>query len=520
MHHKLLERCLFLSFILTCVFASPRFSQEPASSLRPPVLALRQAGPQPSCYTSSYTSSYTTIITTVIPTVVPTVICPEPLTNSATTYSAQSSIFAGQTQPTGLIRSTSQTQPKDQSKFTGQSGLVSQTQPATQTQPAGQTESTGQTHLTGQAQQTSQTQHVSQTQSIGQTQSTSQTRSVVHTQSADLIGSSTAVASASAGSIIGQGSKTTITALQSLATQSAKDSNTSTSSWDGGLLSSSIIAGGVSVTTGASGTPGVGGVSHSITGSNSASETGGVSIGVGRTFIEGSRTELTNTGTGSSTGAASTATGGGIIAGKGSTGGNTATTASESTKLTPRSSSLSTGSMIAPAGGSIVVGSSISTGSSKIPPAGESTQRFSSKLTRGTASSQSTTSKPILTTFRPTQSTASGSSNSNTGPAGPSLSCDGSGGAATVSITISQPTICTTSALQYSLYTTIPTGYLQVNPDMDWGAIGSIWNFTLGNGAQFSSLKAACQGSTCTEQVSPQTRQGDGQIIDNPDGVW
>lgn len=89
-----------------------------------------------------------------------------------------------------------------------------------------------------------------------------------------------------------------------------------------------------------------------------------------------------------------------------------------------------------------------------------------------------------------------------------------------VTVAIVQPSLCTVSVLQYSTKTAIPTGQVQIFPDRSvyWGATGSIWNFTLDDGVQFSNLTANCQGSLCSDYGSQD--EVSGSIVENPDGVW
>ncbi len=111
----------------------------------------------------------------------------------------------------------------------------------------------------------------------------------------------------------------------------------------------------------------------------------------------------------------------------------------------------------------------------------------------------------------------------SSGSAGSTGSCGGGGGGASgFTITVVQPSLCTSSALQYSLKTAVPTGQVRIAPDQTagWGVPGSIWNFTLDDGAKFSSLEAPCQGSACTDLVGTTNMQSSGQITQNSDGVW
>lgn len=87
-----------------------------------------------------------------------------------------------------------------------------------------------------------------------------------------------------------------------------------------------------------------------------------------------------------------------------------------------------------------------------------------------------------------------------------------------ITVTVVQPSLCTSSDLQYSTKTAIPTGYVQIYPDQTayWGTTGSIWNFTLDDGVEFSNLTASCQGSICTGTQAEMS----GSIVENPDGVW
>lgn len=87
-----------------------------------------------------------------------------------------------------------------------------------------------------------------------------------------------------------------------------------------------------------------------------------------------------------------------------------------------------------------------------------------------------------------------------------------------ISVTIVQPSLCTTSDFQYSTKTAIPTGQVEILPDQTayWGPTGSIWNFTLDDGVAFFSLTATCQGSICTGSQGEMS----GSIVKNPDGVW
>lgn len=94
----------------------------------------------------------------------------------------------------------------------------------------------------------------------------------------------------------------------------------------------------------------------------------------------------------------------------------------------------------------------------------------------------------------------------------------GAVGLSAITIKPVQPSLCTTSILQYSTKTAIPTGQVQIFPDQTafWGTTGSIWNFTLDDGVEFSTLTASCQGSLCTSGQAEQS----GSIVKNPDGVW
>lgn len=92
-----------------------------------------------------------------------------------------------------------------------------------------------------------------------------------------------------------------------------------------------------------------------------------------------------------------------------------------------------------------------------------------------------------------------------------------------VTITVKQPDICTISALQYSTKTAIPTGGLQIDPDqaLGWGKPGSIWNFTVDDGARISTLGAECQGSSCDpDLIGTANMESSGNVTENADGVW
>lgn len=91
-----------------------------------------------------------------------------------------------------------------------------------------------------------------------------------------------------------------------------------------------------------------------------------------------------------------------------------------------------------------------------------------------------------------------------------------------MTLTIVQPSLCKASDVQFSTKTAVPTGQLQISSDQTagWGAVGSIWNFTLDDGATFSSLTAPCQGSTCTNLAGTTDIENAGTITKNSDGVW
>ncbi|KAL8666202.1 MAG: hypothetical protein Q9202_001709 [Teloschistes flavicans] len=110
----------------------------------------------------------------------------------------------------------------------------------------------------------------------------------------------------------------------------------------------------------------------------------------------------------------------------------------------------------------------------------------------------------------------------------PSRTTSGGTGAATgctskvgqVVVSVSQPSLCSTSVLQYSSKIPLATGQviIQCDPESGWGDVGSIWNLTTDNGVELKDLKVPCQGSACTG-ITGNT-EVDGSIKQNPDGSW
>ena len=90
-----------------------------------------------------------------------------------------------------------------------------------------------------------------------------------------------------------------------------------------------------------------------------------------------------------------------------------------------------------------------------------------------------------------------------------------------ITITIKQPSLCTTSALQYSLKTAIPTGVVLISSDQTdgWGVEGSIWNFSLDDGVPFTNVTAPCQGSICTG-LGGVNQETSGNVTEKSDGSW
>ncbi|KAL8686708.1 MAG: hypothetical protein Q9218_006921 [Villophora microphyllina] len=116
--------------------------------------------------------------------------------------------------------------------------------------------------------------------------------------------------------------------------------------------------------------------------------------------------------------------------------------------------------------------------------------------------------------------TASGSSLlqllSTTTASGAAAGCTNKQG--NVVVSVSKPSLCSTSALQYSSKIPLPTGVLIIRNENGWGEEGSIWNITVDNGVELKDLKVPCQGSSCTG-ITGNT-ENDGSIKQNSDGSW
>ncbi|KAL8627638.1 hypothetical protein Q9189_006661 [Teloschistes chrysophthalmus] len=87
-----------------------------------------------------------------------------------------------------------------------------------------------------------------------------------------------------------------------------------------------------------------------------------------------------------------------------------------------------------------------------------------------------------------------------------------------IQVSVSQPTLCSTSALQYSSKIPLATGVVIIQCETGWGDVGSIWNISTNNGVELKDLKVPCQGSACTG-ITGNT-EVDGSITQNPDGSW
>ena len=97
----------------------------------------------------------------------------------------------------------------------------------------------------------------------------------------------------------------------------------------------------------------------------------------------------------------------------------------------------------------------------------------------------------------------------------------GGGGANVVHVSVSQPSLCSESALQFSSSWSVPTGSVQImnDPAQDagWGDVGSTWNISASGGVKLENFRVPCQGSICQPGVN---QLEDGKIIQQPDGSW
>lgn len=89
---------------------------------------------------------------------------------------------------------------------------------------------------------------------------------------------------------------------------------------------------------------------------------------------------------------------------------------------------------------------------------------------------------------------------------------------ANIRVSVVQPSLCSTSALQYSSAWAVPTGVIDISTETGWGDKGSIWNISADDGVQLVDFKVPCQGSSCTGITG--NVQKDGSITQNPDGSW
>lgn len=124
----------------------------------------------------------------------------------------------------------------------------------------------------------------------------------------------------------------------------------------------------------------------------------------------------------------------------------------------------------------------------------------------------------ILAKLSTTTSTTSSQSSSTDTPTTTSSS-QAKGGI--IQVTVVQPSLCSTSALQFSSAYSVPTGIIQIHagsPNQGWGVEGSIWNITANDGVELNDFHVPCQGSACTGITG--NKEEDGSIVKNPDGSW
>ncbi|KAL8724725.1 MAG: hypothetical protein Q9166_007786 [cf. Caloplaca sp. 2 TL-2023] len=89
---------------------------------------------------------------------------------------------------------------------------------------------------------------------------------------------------------------------------------------------------------------------------------------------------------------------------------------------------------------------------------------------------------------------------------------------ANIRVSVAQPSLCSESAHQFSSAYSVPTGTVVIQTETGWGDEGSIWNITTNDGVELTDFHVPCQGSACTGLT--RNTEGDGSIVQNPDGSW
>lgn len=121
-------------------------------------------------------------------------------------------------------------------------------------------------------------------------------------------------------------------------------------------------------------------------------------------------------------------------------------------------------------------------------------------------------------TLKP-QTTSPPQAKATTTAESPSTTTDAATQQANIRVSVSQPSLCSESALQFStVATALPTGFVDIQTETGWGDEGSIWNISASDGVDLTDFHVPCQGSACTG-ITGNT-ESDGKITKNPDGSW
>ncbi|KAL8662060.1 MAG: hypothetical protein Q9202_005034 [Teloschistes flavicans] len=121
-------------------------------------------------------------------------------------------------------------------------------------------------------------------------------------------------------------------------------------------------------------------------------------------------------------------------------------------------------------------------------------------------------------TLKP-QTTSPPQAKATTTAESPSTTTNAATQQANIRVSVSQPSLCSESALQFStVATALPTGFVDIQTETGWGDEGSIWNISASDGVDLTDFHVPCQGSACTG-ITGNT-ESDGKITKNPDGSW